>query len=397
MRTRPQSCAPEARQELTPTDAWIRVSFAQCCYDMGNFEEAREALENWQAFDGVTAANLAEIAYVLIMMGEPARAQPAIDWLRAHPPEGGRAALTLGNALERINRLDEAHAAIQRAKQSLETDREWILAAAMLEQRAGRHEEARRLLTAALGRPLDLIWRHNLLFPLAASLDALGKYEEAFTALTEAHRSQVAYLEAAFAKTPAQESPTLSLTRHEIAPEELAGWDESDAPSAAESPIFVVGFPRSGTTLLEQTLDAHPLLVSMDEQPFLNKAVDRIRSLGLAYPADLGKLTSSQRQSLRADYWKRVDRKVQLKVGQRLVDKNPFNLLRLPIIRRLFPHARTVLIVRHPCDVVLSCFQQHFRAPDLAMLCRDLASLAAAYRLSRFLVSAGDAHGRLLV
>jgi hypothetical protein len=85
---------------------------------------------------------------------------------------------------------------------------------------------------------------------------------------------------------------------------------------------------------------------------------------------------------LRAEYWQRVDKKVQLRAGQRLVDKNPFNLLRLPLIRRLFPNAQTVLIIRHPCDVLFSCFAQHFRAPDLAMLCRDLPTLAHGYRLS---------------
>jgi hypothetical protein len=143
-----------------------------------------------------------------------------------------------------------------------------------------------------------------------------------------------------------------------------------------------VGFPRSGTTLLEQTLDANPSLVSMDEQPFLQRAVDQVKSSGLAYPAQLGKLMPSQLQGIRAEYWKRADKKVQLQVGQRLVDKNPLNLLRLPAIRRLFPNARTVLIVRHPCDVLLSCFAQHFRAPDLALMCRDLATLAKSYRLS---------------
>jgi hypothetical protein len=71
---------------------------------------------------------------------------------------------------------------------------------------------------------------------------------------------------------------------------------------------------------------------------------------------------------------------VELGRGQRLVDKNPLNMMRLPLIRRLFPHARTVLAVRHPCDTVLSCFQQQFRAPDLALICRDLASLAQNFR-----------------
>ena len=55
-------------------------------------------------------------------------------------------------------------------------------------------------------------------------------------------------------------------------------------------------------------------------------------------------------------------------------------MMRLPLIRRLFPHARTVLAVRHPCDTVLSCFQQQFRAPDLALICRDLPTLAQNFR-----------------
>jgi hypothetical protein len=62
------------------------------------------------------------------------------------------------------------------------------------------------------------------------------------------------------------------------------------------------------------------------------------------------------------------------------VDKNPLNLMRLPLIRRLFPNARTILAVRHPCDTLLSCFQQHFRAPDLALICRELPTLASNYR-----------------
>jgi hypothetical protein len=75
-----------------------------------------------------------------------------------------------------------------------------------------------------------------------------------------------------------------------------------------------------------------------------------------------------------------VRRKLELRPGQRLIDKNPLNLLALPAIRRLFPDSRILLAIRHPCDVILSCYMQHFRAPDFALLCRDLPSLAAGYR-----------------
>jgi hypothetical protein len=67
--------------------------------------------------------------------------------------------------------------------------------------------------------------------------------------------------------------------------------------------------------------------------------------------------------------------------GEQLIDKNPLNVLRLPAIARLFPHARIVLAIRHPCDVMLSCFMQHFRA-EFAWQCRNLDTLALAFHRS---------------
>jgi hypothetical protein len=118
----------------------------------------------------------------------------------------------------------------------------------------------------------------------------------------------------------------------------------------------------------------------MDEQPFVQNALDELDAPGVHYPSALGTLTTAQLDRVRASYWERVRKKVQLAPGARLVDKNPLNILRLPVIRRLFPHARVLLAVRHPCDVILSCYMQHFRAPDFALLCGDLKTLAVGYR-----------------
>jgi tetratricopeptide (TPR) repeat protein len=369
--------------EMAPNDAWIRYGFAQCCYNFGNFEEASAILENWPSFEGLTPANMAEIAYLLVNMGETRQAQSAIDYLSAHAPANGRAVLTLVNVYERTNRLGEARATMARLKADRGIsgfDPDVLLAEAALAQRDNRDEETHRLLSLALSDHSDFVRRHHLLFPLAKSLDSLRNYEGAFATLSEAHRSQVAYLGAALDKTTAQESPTMALTRHGVDAGDVAGWHDTDAPSRVDSPIFVVGFPRSGTTLLELTLDAHPSLASMDEQLFLKRASDQLKSFGIEHPEDFGNLDALQLNAARAEYWLRVVKKVQLAPGQRLVDKNPFNMLRLPLIRRLFPNAQTILIVRHPCDVLVSCFFQHFRAPDLAMLCRDLPTLADSYR-----------------
>jgi hypothetical protein len=118
----------------------------------------------------------------------------------------------------------------------------------------------------------------------------------------------------------------------------------------------------------------------MDEQPFLKRALDDAVACGITYPSQLGKLTAEQREYIRGRYWERVARKVALQPGKRLVDKNPLNLMRLPLIRRIFPNSPLIVAVRHPCDTLLSCYFQHFRAPDLVLMCRDLATLAGNYR-----------------
>ncbi len=118
----------------------------------------------------------------------------------------------------------------------------------------------------------------------------------------------------------------------------------------------------------------------MDETRYIHELVDRIVDSGVRYPGRLATMTRDQLDELRAHYWQQVARRVELQPGQRLVDKNPMNLLAMPVIRRLFPNSRLLLAVRHPCDVILSCYMQHFRAFQFTMLCRDLPTLATGYR-----------------
>jgi hypothetical protein len=118
---------------------------------------------------------------------------------------------------------------------------------------------------------------------------------------------------------------------------------------------------------------------SMDEQPFIQNALEDIQELSIDYPRQLARLSANDLAELRAAYWRRVSSKIDLRPGARLVDKNPLNILRLPVIRRLFPNAPVLLGVRHPCDVILSCYMQQFRAPEFALLCNSPQTLARGY------------------
>jgi tetratricopeptide (TPR) repeat protein len=365
---------------LAPRDARIRWAFAQCCYDLARREEALAAVENWEQFEGLTIEITVQIALLLVVGGAARQAQPAVQRLLTNPPQQGRAAVGFAFLLERLHRLAEARAVMERLElndRTLDSDPERLLMAAVLADRAGQQEEAHRHLSVALQNQKEFVHRHNLLYPLAKACDTLGRYEEAYAAAEEAHRSQIAFLDAVVGKTSEESSQMWSLTANGCDPDDVAAW-QSAGPATRDSPIFIVGFPRSGTTLLEQVLDAHPLLQSMDEQPFLLRAVGEVTDRGVRYPAELGKLTSEALNDIRTRYWERARERAGLEQGRRLVDKNPLNLVLLPLIRRLFPNARIILAIRHPCDTVLSCFLQHFRS-DLALLCRDLGTLARAY------------------
>ena len=370
--------------ELAPADALIRSEYIHACYETLETEAALEALQGWTEFSGLTPEQLAEVGQRMMSLGETERAEHVLSQLAANELDA-RATLTLAQIMERTNRLREAQRLVERLSSdgsAAALGMDLLVTRAQLAQRTGDHERACEWFQQALSQVVHDHDRHFVLFPLVKSLDALKRYDEAFAAMTEAHTSQVAHLKLTAPMAVARGTPTWDITRWGCDPADIAQWDYGDAPALEESPVFVVAFPRSGTTLLEQTLDAHPQLKSMDEQPIVQAALDDVIAAGVRYPEEMGKLTAQQVAAIRGRYFERAAAKVKRAPGQRVVDKNPLNMLRLPVIKRLFPNAPIILAVRHPCDVVLSCFMQHFRAPHFVMLCSDLQTLADGYRRS---------------
>ncbi len=372
-----------------PRDAEIRLQYAQCCYESLHIEAATLALADWRQLAPVSSEQLATLALLLLNLGEIAAsgevAAEAASALSASASPPAAALLRLAQIDERNNRVAEAQQALQRLKALPDADglgADLQLLEAQISLRLGRYEQASHVFSGLADSCPEPHRRHLYLFPLAKALDASRCHDEAYDALLKAHEAQLLHLLRTNPDSAGLREPPLLITRHGCSSADIAGWDESQAPSVAASPVFIVAFPRSGTTLLEQMLDAHPALVTMDEQPYLQQAIDGIADLGIDYPGELARLTPDQVDKVREHYWSLTQRKVQLAPGQRLIDKNPLNLLRLPAIRRLFPNAQVLLAIRHPCDVVLSCFMQHFRAPEFALLCRDLPTLARGYRRS---------------
>lgn len=131
-------------------------------------------------------------------------------------------------------------------------------------------------------------------------------------------------------------------------------------------------------------------VIQMDERPFFNMLANELEnSTGIEVPADLGKLNQRDCDELRKGYLLPACGKVPRRRDARLVDKNPLTMLWSPMIQRMFPRAGFILALRHPCDVIQSCYMQNFRAAVLAVagqslehagacVCRDDAQLAAS-------------------
>jgi tetratricopeptide (TPR) repeat protein len=370
-------------REQDPFDGEICFHYAQVCYETLRLDEASAALAQWHTLQRLDTTLIANIGLLLTNLGETRRAEIALRQARADKSASTAALLTVISVLERTNRLTEARELMDRLladpKSELQTPERMALEAQLL-QREGKHSEAEALFTRSLPGKDEFHRRHLRLFPIARSLDALGRHDDAWRVLAEAHASQAESIQRQSPQWTLRALPDMSVTALGCDAADVAAWDHTGAPSSVESPVFVVGFPRSGTTLLELALDAHPQLKSMDEQRFVQDALDELVASGADYPQRLRDVSQEVLNRVRASYWERVAKKAKLAPGERLVDKNPLNILRLPVIRRVFPNARILLAVRHPCDVILSCYMQQFRAPDFALLCRSIESLAVGFR-----------------
>jgi hypothetical protein len=133
----------------------------------------------------------------------------------------------------------------------------------------------------------------------------------------------------------------------------------ASAAGPARKHVFLIGFMRSGTTLLEQVLASPPDAASLEEREALVSGTNAF----LTGADGLRRLHDADEAALephRADYWLRVRGFGIEPAGKVFIDKMPLNGIKLPLIQRLFPDAKIIFAIRDPRDVVFSCFRQRF-------------------------------------
>lgn len=154
-------------------------------------------------------------------------------------------------------------------------------------------------------------------------------------------------------------------------------WRAESPPYEGPVPVFLVGFPRSGTTLLDTILMGHPLIEVLEEERTLFSTFDILADYGAIPTADDATIKAA-----RDAYFAAARALTPISNGNLLIDKNPLAMNVLPVIRRIFPEAKIILALRHPCDVVLSCYVTNFRLNAGMANFVDLDTAAELYDLS---------------
>jgi tetratricopeptide (TPR) repeat protein len=274
----------------------------------------------------------------------------------------------LGLLYESLNRVDDLIALVAEVDARGLDQPELAFLRAWALRRQGRFAEALPL-AEAVPATIHPVRRAQLVAELA---ERTGDPDRAFAAYGEMNR-------ASLAARPQAESPTyrelIAANNAALTPAAVAQWTKDVPRLDPPSPVFIVGFPRSGTTLLDTLLMNIPALHVLEEPRMLAGAV--LPALGPE--TRIGALAAPELDRLRALYFEDLDRVSPPAPGQRVVDKNPLLMARAPVIHRLFPDARIVFVERHPCDAVLSCFMANFQLNYAMRSFTSLEEAAATY------------------
>ena len=268
----------------------------------------------------------------------------------------------LAEFYEHLNRQAEASGLVDRALQMDAACPLALLARARLERQAGRLEEAERLLRSIPGTA-DHETKVRTHYEMGTVLDGQRRYDEAMSSFLEAKammRAEAAPLIAPFLQFRAQ-SAKLQTT---FSAEHFQRWYATAPALQPSRPLALLcGHPRSGTTLLEQVLDSHPNIVSVEETPLFgiygyNPLIRRFTGTPFM-PAILESAPVEALQKSRESYFAVAGMHLGNPVGSRLlIDKNPALNFFIPAFVRIFPEAKILVALRDPRDVCLSCFMQ---------------------------------------
>lgn len=375
----------EALAELAPAhksaphDPAILIAQSGCLSALGRFASALDA-----ARDAIAAAPRSAEAHYLAgfaaeNLGDLSTARAAYETAAALAPRMADAVARLAALAARRGDWPEARSRATRALALAPGHAAAQFALVMADMADGRFAAAETRARRIAGDTAFLPQiRANALNFLGDALDRQERTDEAFEAYTQSNAALKSLHRAQFEHPDVPSG--LGTARRLLAEFEALGSRDWTAPNASRPPaeghVFVLGFPRSGTTLLAEILAGHPGAHVCDERNLLGEALRHFTGR----PGGLRALAEADSGALdpwRERYWTRA--RAEGFGGGLLVDKSPFHTLHLPLIAKLFPHAKVLFALRDPRDVVFACFRRLFALNPFLYECLTLGGTAALY------------------
>ena len=356
---------------LEPAHQGARFSYANALFQQQKAVEAVAALEPLLAKHPAEPVYLNVLAGCLSLLGDLDRVVAIYETLLTAYPRQPKIWLNYGHTLRTVGRRSDAVAAYREAIALAPGFGEayWSLADLKVEPLSPEDETAIR---RQLGRAdLAEVDRLNLHYALAKALDDRRQYAAAFD-----HYAQGAQIRRRFSgHDPDRVSGLLKRDKAVFGPAFLSSRQGWGNPS--EDPIFIVGLPRSGSTLIEQILASHSQVEGTMELSDIGIIAQDLGWAGADYPAVLADLDAAAAAKLGERYLQRT--RVHRKLDRpRFVDKMPDNFQHLGLIHLILPNARIIDARRHPLGACFSAFKQHFaQGQDFSY---DLEDLGRYYR-----------------
>lgn len=328
-----------------------------------NLPLAREHLRKAVELTPNDANPWIHLCHVYLSEGRTELALQAVDKTLDLQPNQPQHMLAKSSILEMLHRLDEAKTLAERV---LKKNPKYALALSQLgkiQRRQGEIEEALASYKKAAEYHTDPYAKGDTLNAIGMILDKQEDYNQAFKYFVKGQKMMrdsvqgKAYPKEQYLQVVELYSDWMQKRNHNAPVTRTAN---DDLPT----PIFMVGFPRSGTTLTEQMLISHPDIHTTQEKPVISVLIGNIpKFLGrkIHYPYDLDKLSAEDIHKLRQGYWQCYEMLVHEKPRSNVIDKLPLNVVALGLIHTIFPEANIIMSLRDPRDSVLSCFIQAFQ------------------------------------
>ena len=350
-------------RRLAPEDPIVWLASADLARDRGDLDGAVEAYRRAADLSRNPAEALADLGGVCQLMGDYAGAERAYQQAMNADPEHPRVRLGMAQLEELKGRYREGLDLIADALAQEPVPPSAAITGARMLRRLREPQKSLELLARVPPLPQGHPEAARLAYVRGDLMDDLGRHREAFHSYALANRTKGATFQ------PGKFRRAVETLIEFFTPERLASLPGLEA--GEQRPVFIVGMPRSGTTLLEQILGAHPSVRALGERPGLFRAVRSFAADGLTWPECLAGCPVERLAAIARTYLS--DERIQ-PGDLRITDKMPGNVLHLGLVALLFPDARIIEARRDPMDAGWSCFTQDFQAESLDYT-RDLGHI----------------------